>query len=103
MDEEVEKEKADRDFEAQREEKRKRDEERTEKNRKKRLKKKGKGGKKEPDEEAGEKMVGVKKGPMVPTRPSEASEDGPEQLDGGLTGLPQKVPEEIGVVIHDDD
>ncbi|KAL8822965.1 MAG: hypothetical protein Q9191_006312 [Dirinaria sp. TL-2023a] len=103
MDEEVEKEKADREFETQRDEKRKRDEERTEKNRKKRLKKKGKGGKKEIDEGTENKMVGAKKGPMVPARPSEAIDSDSEQMREDATGLPQKVPEETGVVIHDDD
>lgn len=101
MDEEVEREEADKKFEEGREEKRKRDEEKTEKNRKRRQKKKGKKG--GDSEGEGEEMKGVRRRPMI--MPRQIGEVGwGEEEDTGEGGeVAGKVVEEKGVVIHDDD
>lgn len=101
MDEEVEREEADKKFEEGRDEKRRRDEEKTEKNRKRRQRKKGKKG--GDSEGEGEEMKGVRKGPMMRVR--QIGELGwGEEADTGEGGeVAGKVVEEKGVVIHDDD
>lgn len=103
MDEEVERERKDKAFEQEREDKRRRDEEKTEKNRKRREKKKnkGKGARaEEPDDKAEEGIVGVKKGPLRPTGQATAPR---AQGDDEGQEVPERVMEEPGVVIHDDD
>ena len=101
MDEEVEREKKDEDFERGREEKNRRDEEKTDKNRRRREKKKNRskgaqpakvnGG---PDKDKG----GLKKGPTRPNRLDQQSQSEDEGQN-----VPKNVVEELGVVIHHDD
>lgn len=104
MDEEVEREKRDEQYEIERAEKKRRDEEKTEKNRKRREKKKNKGkgtkaGMAE-EEEGDNNMPGVKKGPLLPSRRAVSQQF---QSDDGRQESPAKAVEESGVVIHDDD
>jgi len=101
MDEEVEREEADKKFEEGREEKRRRDEEKTEKNRKRRQRKKGKKG--GDSEGEGEEMKGVRKGPMMRVRQIGELGWGEEEDTGEGGEVAGKVVEEKGVVIHDDD
>jgi hypothetical protein len=101
MDEEVEREEADKKFEEGRDEKRRRDEEKTEKNRKRRQRKKGKKG--GDSEGEGEEMKGVRKGPMMRVRQIGELGWGEEEDTGEGGEVAGKVVEEKGVVIHDDD
>ena len=101
MDEEVEREEADKKFEEGRDEKRRRDEEKTEKNRKRRQRKKGKKG--GDSEGEGEEMKGVRKGPMMRVRQIGELGWGEEEDTGEGDEVAGKVVEEKGVVIHDDD
>lgn len=103
MDEEVEKEEADKRFEEGRDEKRRRDEEKTEKNRKRRQRKKGKKGEDGEGKGEGEEMKGVRKGPMMKARQIGEVGWGEEEDTGEGDEVPGKVVEEKGVVIHDDD
>ena len=108
MDEEVKTEKADAEFEKEREEKRRRDEAKTSKNKARReklkAKKGGKGGAKEKgrDVMAGVEVTHTKD----PIGKMEKGTDGaPSGESGGritTEGVPSN-PEEIGVIIHDDD
>ncbi len=101
MDEEVEREEADKRFDEGRDEKRRRDEEKTEKNRKRRQRKKGKKG--GDSEGEGEEMKGVRKGPMMRVRQIGELGWGKEEDTGEGGEVAGKVVEEKGVVIHDDD
>lgn len=102
MDEETEREKQAKEFEREREEKRRRDEEKTEKNRKRREKKKnkGKGDKASKADDADEDVAGMKKGPLKPKGQAVCQRN---RSDDEGQGLPEKMVEETGVVIHDDD
>ena len=99
MDEEVAREKADEEFEKNRDEKRRKDEQKTEKNRRRRdknKKKKGANG----DEEAKAKDGGIEGKDVVGL----ISPPGSEQDDGAnCDSLPATISENVGVTIHDDD
>jgi len=101
MDEEVEREEADKKFEEGRDEKRRRDEEKTAKNRKRRQRKKGKKG--GDSEGEGEEMKGVRRGPMMRARQIGEVGLGEEEDTGEGGEMALEVVEEKGVVIHDDD
>lgn len=101
MDEEVEREEADKKFEEGREEKRRRDDEKTEKNRKRRQRKKGKKG--GDSEGEGEEMKGVRRGPMMRARQIGEVGWGEEEDTRQGGEMAGNVVDEKGVVIHDDD
>lgn len=98
MDEEVAREKADEEFERNREETRKKDEEKTGKNRKRRDKKKNKGkdgtGEADHDMQEGKPNGKINLG-LVALPGSRQEESGDE--------LPVMTAEAVGVIIHDDD
>lgn len=112
MDEEVRKEEEKVEFERKREELRKKDEQKTNKNRRKRMKKKekekekgtgGKGGSGSDDKE----MVDVDKirtaNDSVMAADRERNEAGEEPKEGGDAEAVPAVPDDSGIVIHDDD
>lgn len=109
MDEEVKGEKADAEFEKEREEKRRRDEAKTSKNKARREKLKAKkGGKGGVKETGGEVMAGLeatqKKKDSIGKMGNGTDGAASKESGGESTteGVPSN-PEEIGVIIHDDD
>ena len=104
MDEEVERESADAEFEKRRAEQRKKDEEKTERNRKKREKQKGKKGGKGKD---GGMAQDVKRKVQVQqTINGDNGDDSighPENMDDEAEDANPKAADGVGVIIHDDD
>ena len=101
MDEEVERERKDEEFERSREEKNRRDEEKTDKNRRRREKKKNRGKGAQPVKMHGDADKGQDGLGKGSTRSNGVDQQGQSEDEG--QHVAENVVEELGVVIHDDD